>query len=95
MKKKDLIKRVADKCDYSQRQVEEMYDVLKDVVEGAIADGEEFKLLGFIKIGTKKLSPRKGKMTNRFGEVVEWERTEEITVPTVGLTKYITKRFKE
>ena len=48
MKKKDLIKRVADKCDYSQRQVEEMYDVLKDVVEDAIADGEEFKLLGFI-----------------------------------------------
>ena len=95
MKKKDLIKWVADKCDYSQRQVEEMYDVLKDVVEDAIADGEEFKLLGFIKIGTKKLSPRKGKMTNRFGEVVEWERTEEITVPTVGLTKYITKRFKE
>lgn len=95
MKKKDLIKRVADKCNYSQRQVEEMYDVLKDVVEDAIADGEEFKLLGFIKIGTKKLSPRKGKMTNRFGEVVEWERTEEITVPTVGLTKYITKRFKE
>lgn len=95
MKKKDLIKRVADKCDYSQRQVEEMYDVLKDVVEDAIAGGEEFKLLGFIKIGTKKLSPRKGKMTNRFGEVVEWERTEEITVPTVGLTKYITKRFKE
>ena len=43
MKKKDLIKRVADKCDYSQRQVEEMYDVLKDVVEDAIADGEEFK----------------------------------------------------
>ena len=84
MKKKDLIKRVADKCDYSQRQVEEMYDVLKDVVEDAIADGEEFKLLG-----------RKGKMTNRFGEVVEWERTEEVTVPTVGLTKYITKRFKE
>lgn len=72
-----------------------MYDVLKDVVEDIIADGEEFKLLGFIKIGTKKLSPRKGKMTNRFGEVVEWERTEEITVPTVGLTKYITKRFKE
>ena len=34
-------------------------------------------------------------MTNRFGEVVEWERTEEVTVPTVGLTKYITKRFKE
>ena len=50
MKKKDLIKRVADKCDYSQRQVEEMYDVLKDVVEDAIADGEEFKLLGFIKM---------------------------------------------
>ena len=94
MKKKDLIKRVADKCDYSQRQVEEMYDTLKNVVEDAIVDGEQFKLLGFIRIGTKKLSPRKGKMTNRFGKVVEWERTEELTVPTIGLTKYITKRFK-
>lgn len=93
MKKKDIIKRVADKTEYSQRQIEEMYDALKDVVENAIMEGEEFKLLGFIKVGTKVLGARQGKLTNRYGQEVAWSREEKV-VPTIGLTKVITNKFK-
>lgn len=94
MKKKDIIKRVADRTEYSQRQVEEVYDALTNVVGDAIMDGEEFKVLGFIKIGKKEMKPRKGKLLNRFGDTVYWERTESKVVPKVSLTDKITKHFK-
>lgn len=93
MKKKDLIKRVADRTEYSQRQVEEMYDALKDVVFDAVIEGEEFKLFGFIKISTKLLKARSGRLVNKDGKVVNWSRDDK-TVPSISFTKFISSKFK-
>lgn len=93
MNKKDIIRLVSEKTDFTQKQVEQVYNALSEVVEDGIAEGKSFRVLNFIKISTKELKARTGQLTNRNGDVIHWER-EDKEVPTVKLTDRIMKRFK-
>lgn len=93
MKKKDIIKAVSQKANCTQKQAEEVYNALVEVVEDGIMEGKSFKVLDFIKVSTKELKARTGKLTNRDGEVIYWERDAK-DVPTVKLTDVIMKKFK-
>ncbi len=80
-KKSDLVEHIAEKCDLSKRQVEDMVEGLLSYITGLLQKGDELTLTGF---GTFLAKERKG----RVG-INPKNPTEKIQIPAS-----IVPRFK-
>ncbi len=93
MTKKEIIKEVSKRCNFSQREVAEMYDALGEVVTEGIMNCKVFRLFGVLLISNKERNARKGKIERKDGNIVYWERDKRI-IPKIAFSKKIKDEFK-
>jgi nucleoid DNA-binding protein len=66
MTRRELIEEVNRNCRFSNKSgVEYIIKLIEDVITKALIQGQTIKLNGFLKLGTKQSSPRKGKFKGK------------------------------
>ncbi len=87
MNKGDLIEKITDKLDLSQKQVDEVINLLLEVIKKEVSKGEKVTITGF---GTFSKRSRKGRVGRN-------PRTgEEIKIPATSVPAFSAgKQFKD
>ena len=70
LNKKMIVKKVATKCDYTQKDVASVIDAFTKIVTDALAAGDEINIMGFGKFVTTERGERMGRNPQTGEEMV-------------------------
>ena len=90
MTRRQLIAEVNRQCSFSNKEgVEYILKLLEEAIIDALIQGDTIKLNGFLKLGTKQSSPRKGKFKGK-----KW-KSKSKTVAYAKVSPVVSKKIQE
>ncbi len=90
MTRRQLIAEVNKKCSFSNKEgVEYILKLLEQTIIDALIQGHTIKLNGFLKLGIKQSSPRKGKFKGK-----KWKSKSKL-VAYAKVSPVVSKRIQE
>ena len=90
MTRRELIAEVNRQCIFSNKDgVEYIIRLIESVITEALMQGKTLKLNGFLKLGTKQLQPRKGKLKG-----IKW-KTDKKVVAYVKVSPVLQHKIQE